>query len=83
MVDGVALRAHAGESLAAVLALAGRPAGRRGVRDGSPRGYWCGMGVCFECVVVVDGAPGQRACRVRVRDGMQVVTAMGDGSDHV
>jgi D-hydroxyproline dehydrogenase subunit gamma len=41
------------------------------------RGLWCGIGVCFECVVVVDGVAGVRACMTRVRPGMEVRTGMG------
>jgi predicted molibdopterin-dependent oxidoreductase YjgC len=43
--------------------------------DGIRRhGLLCGIGVCFECVVTVDGLPGERACMTRVAPGMQVTT---------
>jgi predicted molibdopterin-dependent oxidoreductase YjgC len=70
-VDGEPLVAHAGETVAAAL-LAGRSAAIRRTRSGQPRGVYCGMGVCFECLVVVDGVPNTRACMTWVRDGMEV-----------
>lgn len=44
-------------------------------RSGEPRGLFCGMGVCFDCLVRVDGRPGVRACLEPVRDGMHVETS--------
>ena len=41
---------------------------------GEPRGLYCGMGVCFDCLVTIDGCFGFRACLQQVRDGMQVKT---------
>lgn len=38
--------------------------------DGNPRGIFCGMGVCFDCLVVVDAVPNTRACMTYVSDGM-------------
>ncbi|MGQ5522045.1 (2Fe-2S)-binding protein [Chitinimonas sp. PSY-7] len=67
-LDGVARQVPSGISLAA--ALAGLP-GRNSV-SGEPRAALCGMGVCFECRVTVDGQPHQRACQLLVRDGMVV-----------
>ena len=46
---------------------------RRGV-NGEVRGPMCGMGVCFECRVNIDGAPHQRACLITVAPGMRVRT---------
>jgi hypothetical protein len=39
---------------------------------GAPRGVFCGMGVCFDCLAVVDGTPNTRTCMTWVRDGMDV-----------
>ena len=72
-VDGVRVDAYPGESLATALLAAGVHAFRRTQQDG-PRGPVCNMGVCFECVVVVDGEPFVRACATPVREGMQVRT---------
>ncbi len=70
-VDGVAVDAPAGASVAAALALAQRTHARRS-RDGQPRAPVCGMGVCFECRVEIDGRAHQRACLAVVREGMRV-----------
>lgn len=60
-----------GETIAAALAAAGIVAVRQ-ARSGAPRGPFCGMGVCFDCLVTVDGRPSQRACLTKVTDGMDV-----------
>ena len=71
-VDGEPVQAHLGETVAAALiACSGSPA-LRTTRGGSARGLYCGMGVCFECLVVVDGAPNTRACVTWVRNGMEI-----------
>jgi NADPH-dependent 2,4-dienoyl-CoA reductase/sulfur reductase-like enzyme len=71
--DGRALSARDGDTIAAALAAAGIAAcGRR--RDASPRGFWCGMGVCQECLVVVDGVPSVRACMTKAADGSRVAS---------
>jgi hypothetical protein len=49
----------------------------RNTRSGSPRGVYCGMGVCFDCLVVVDGVPNTRACVTWVREGMDVARQDG------
>lgn len=72
-VDGVPVTAYEGESLAAALLAAGwRAFGRRS--DGSLRGPYCNMGVCFECILTVDGRPGVRACTTPVRASVRVET---------
>jgi D-hydroxyproline dehydrogenase subunit gamma len=70
-LDGTAVEAYEGETIAAVLLAQGEAATRRTVR-GEPRGIFCGMGVCFDCLVVVDGVPNTRACMTWVRDGLRV-----------
>jgi D-hydroxyproline dehydrogenase subunit gamma len=70
-LDGRAVVAHAGETVATVLLAEGEPATRTTV-GGEPRGVFCGMGVCFDCLVVVDGVPNTRACMTYVAEGMDV-----------
>ena len=70
-VDAKPVVAFAGESVAAVLIAEGSPA-TRVTKRGAPRGVYCGMGVCFDCLVVVDGIPNTRACMTWVRDGMAI-----------
>lgn len=72
-VNGKVVRVRAGVSLAAALLDAGEPVFRRSV-GGSPRGPLCGMGVCFECRVTIDGVAHRRACLEPVVPGMKVVT---------
>lgn len=73
MVDGRAVEAAADSSLASALLAAGVTAFRRSV-GGEPRGPVCGMGVCFECRVTVDGVPHRLACQTAPADGMEVRT---------
>lgn len=70
-LDGRPVTAHEGESVAALL-LAEGIAAMRVTRGGEPRGLYCGMGVCFDCLVVVDGVPNTRACVTWVQEGMTV-----------
>ena len=71
VLDGSPVEAFEGETVATVLLAQGRIATRTTVK-GEPRGIFCGMGVCFDCLVVVDGVPNTRACMTWVRDGLQV-----------
>lgn len=72
-VDGETVEAEPGLTLAAVLWNLGRWQLRSSV-SGPPRGPLCGMGVCFECRVTVDGIPHRRACLEPAAEGMEVVT---------
>ena len=69
--EGRELLAYPGESVAAALLAAGVRTFRRSV-GGEPRGYYCGMGVCYECRVRIDGRANQRACMTAVQPGMRV-----------
>ncbi len=72
--------ARAGDTVAAALLAAGRRVCRWTGRRQEPRGLLCGMGVCFECQVQIDGRPGVRACQTPVAEGMRVETQRGAGS---
>lgn len=74
--DGETLCADPGQSLAASITASGARVFRN-TGKGSPRGLFCGMGVCQDCLVTVDGVPNQRACMTSVRDGAQVRTQHG------
>src|ERR1700704_5591520 len=69
--DGREIEALPGETIAAALAAADVVAVRQ-ARSGAPRGPFCGMGVCFDCLVTVDGRPSQRACLTKIEAGMDV-----------
>ena len=71
-LDGVAVRAAAGETVAAVILASGNPACRQTPESGADRAPFCMMGACFDCLVDIDGIPNRQGCLVEVRDGMAV-----------
>jgi sarcosine oxidase subunit alpha len=75
-VNGKPVTAYAGETLFAALLAEGIRALRHpvGGETKTARGGFCGMGVCQECRVMVDGLPDQRACMTEVQDGMEICT---------
>jgi predicted molibdopterin-dependent oxidoreductase YjgC len=73
-VDGRTVRAMDGQSVAGALHQAGIDVLRRNPVTGEPRGAFCGMGVCFDCELTIDGVGGQRACLAHVRAGMRIET---------
>ncbi len=77
IVDGQAVSAEPGESVAAVLLRQPTPASRSSPVHGSPRAPFCMMGVCFDCLAIVDGAASMQTCLVTVRDGMRVQRQLG------
>ena len=77
VVDGARVEARSGDSVAAALLAAGIAATRTTPVTGSPRGPWCLMGACFDCLCVIDAEPSRQACLVAVRDGMTVETQRG------
>jgi D-hydroxyproline dehydrogenase subunit alpha len=79
MFDGTGIEALPGETVAAALAAADVVALRQ-TRSGAPRGPYCGMGVCFDCLVTVDGRPNQRACLTKVVAGMDIRSTPGVGA---
>lgn len=74
IVDGEPVQAYPGETVATVLLATGRRTFRHTDHLHAPRGLFCGMGVCFDCLVTVDGQPNVRACMTSVRDGMTIET---------
>lgn len=79
MVDGERIVARDGDTVASALLAAGRQAIRRSPVSGEPRAPYCQMGVCFECLVEIDGVADRQACLVPVRNGMVVTTGRGEG----
>lgn len=75
-LDGRPVTAYLGETVATVLFAEGSGETRTTV-TGSPRGVYCAMGVCFDCLVVVDEVPNTRACMTWVRDGMRIAHQAG------
>ena len=77
LIDGQPFTARAGDTVAAALFAAGRLACRTTPVSGAPRGPFCMMGVCFDCLVVVDGQPSQQGCLIPVAAGMRIDTQSG------
>jgi predicted molibdopterin-dependent oxidoreductase YjgC len=75
--DGRLITASAGDSVAAALLAAGVRACRTTPVSGAPRGPYCMMGVCFECLVRIDGMDNRQGCLVTVQEGMRVESQRG------
>jgi predicted molibdopterin-dependent oxidoreductase YjgC len=71
-VDDRPLTCRAGDSVAAALLAAGIDACRETVVSGSARGPYCMMGVCYDCLVQIDGIANRQGCMTPVSEGMQV-----------
>jgi len=71
-VNGQSIPAYEGETLLAALIAAGFRELKKSPVKGEPRSALCGMGVCYECIVTVDGVPNVRSCMTEVKDNMKV-----------
>ncbi len=71
-VNGKEVAAFQGETLLAALLAAGYKCLKRSPLKKDPRGALCGMGVCFECMVTVNGTPNIRSCMTEVENNMKV-----------
>jgi hypothetical protein len=79
--DGRAVPFAAGQSVGAALLASGVSSWRTTRRGARPRGLFCGIGVCFDCLVTVEDRPNQRACLVPARAGLRVHSQEGSGHD--
>jgi sarcosine oxidase subunit alpha len=75
--DGAPLEAREGDTVAAAILAAGIASCRTTPVSGAPRAPYCMMGVCFDCLVVIDGVGNRQSCLVPVREGMAVETQRG------
>jgi len=75
--NGRSVTAARGDTLAVALLAAGVDTVRDSVVGGEPRAPYCLMGVCFECLVTVDGIQNRQSCLVEVREGMVVTSQSG------
>ena len=73
-LDGLPVRAPSGLSVAAALLHLGRRCLGETARLSAPRAVFCGMGICFDCTVEIDGRGGVRSCCMLLQPGMQIVT---------
>ncbi len=78
-VDGTPTTAYRGETVASVMLAGGTLTLRRTRKMDKPRGLFCGIGVCYDCLVIVDGRANVRACMTRAAPGMKVRTQWGVG----
>jgi predicted molibdopterin-dependent oxidoreductase YjgC len=76
-IDGKPHRAREGDSVSAAILSAGLASSRTTPVSGAPRGPFCMMGVCFDCLVMIDGVANRQGCLVRVADGMVIETQLG------
>ena len=72
LVNGREKAAHEGETVLAALVAAGLRTLRKSHVHGEGRGALCGMGVCYECLVSINGRANLRACRTEVEDRMEI-----------
>ena len=79
MVDGEPVEAYEGEPIATALMAAGRRVFRYTTKRNEPRGVFCALGRCTDCVMIVDGQPNVRTCVTPARDGMIIETQIGLG----
>ncbi|MEW9521371.1 (2Fe-2S)-binding protein [Streptomyces tubercidicus] len=78
-MDGRPVPALPGQSVAAALWSAGILAWRNTRTTGRPRGAFCGIGQCYDCLATINGEPNHRACLVPARPGDAITTQEGHG----
>ena len=79
-VDGKKVTARSGGMIAAVLMANGMMVHRHTAKNHEPRGIFCGIGQCTDCVMTVNGKPNVRTCITPVEDGMQIMIQDGLGT---
>ena len=70
--EGAPIEAREGDSVAAAVLAAGHTLTRTTPVSGAGRGPFCMMGVCFDCLMEIDGTANRQACMVPVKDGLKV-----------
>jgi predicted molibdopterin-dependent oxidoreductase YjgC len=75
--DGTAFTGYEDEPIAMALEACGIKTLRLTKKEHKPRGIFCAIGRCTDCVMVVDGVPNVRTCITKLKDGMQVQTQIG------
>ena len=78
-LDDEPVTVEPGQTVAAALIASGRRSWRRTRKGGRPRGVFCGIGICFDCLSTINGRPNQRACLVEAQPGDVVTTQEGAG----
>lgn len=78
-VDGRRIVAHEGETVGAALVAAGVRTFRHTAKRRAPRGIYCGIGLCYDCALIINGVPNTRACQTLATPGLRVETQNGVG----
>lgn len=78
--DNQKMQGFEGEPIAVALRAAGVMVHRHTKKNGDPRGIFCAIGRCTDCVMVVDGKPNVRTCMTALAEGMKVETQNGVGA---
>jgi hypothetical protein len=81
--DGHEIPFLPGQTVGAALTAAGIRSWRTTRVEGRPRGLFCGIGVCFDCLIVADDRPNQRACLLLAQNGMRLASQEGTGRAHL
>jgi len=79
VVDGAVVEACEGDMVSAALLASGRDVRRETLESGAPRLPYCMMGVCFDCLVTVDGVGNRQGCLMPVVEGMQIKIQKREG----
>jgi predicted molibdopterin-dependent oxidoreductase YjgC len=79
VVDGVVVEAREGDMVSAALLACGRDVRRETPVSGAPRLPYCMMGVCFDCLVTIDGVVNRQGCLAPVAESMQIKIQKGKG----
>ena len=79
VINGRSVAVPQGETVAAAVLAENIGYTRTTAVKQQPRAPFCMMGVCFDCLMVIDGIPNQQACMVQVRDGMRIERQHGSG----
>jgi predicted molibdopterin-dependent oxidoreductase YjgC len=78
-IEGRPVQVAAGQTVAAAVLAAGQRYTRTTPVSGARRAPFCMMGVCFDCLMEIDGVPNRQACLVQVEEGMRIVRQEGPG----
>ncbi len=78
-MDGKPIKAYEGESVAAAILATGKRSLRTTSKVHEPRGLYCAIGICFDCVMTIDNILNIRTCQTIVRNGMEIETQQGEG----
>jgi predicted molibdopterin-dependent oxidoreductase YjgC len=80
LLNGEAIIVSDGQSVGALLLEVGQRITRTTRFASRPRGMFCGIGTCFDCLVTINGVTSQRACLTNVEEGMSIQTQQGAGT---